>query len=268
MGNAFIVVWRESLEALLIVGIVHAWLKVNDPSGRGTQALWGGVAVGLGLAALLGYLISVVQDELAETALEAFQAGMLIVACLLVTHMVLWMARHGREMKKHLEQGAARARDAANWIGLATVVALAIAREGAETAIFLYGLAMSGQGEALALGAGAGLAAGLATGWGVSRGLRFFPTGPFLRISGGLLLVFAAALLAAGVEKLIGQGWLPALADQLWDSSRLLDDSAGAGKIFADFTGYRAHPSLMLALIYCAYWASVLSMKARVARHG
>lgn len=268
MGNAFIVVWRESLEALLIVGIVHAWLRSNDPGGRGNKALWGGVAAGLGLAGVLAYLISVVQDELAETALEAFQAGMLVLACLLVTHMVLWMARHGREMKQHLERGAERARDAANWVGLATVVALAIAREGAETAIFLYGLAMSGQTEALALGAGAGLLAGLATGWAISRGLRFFPTGPFLRISGAMLLVFAAALLAAGVEKLIGQGWLPALLEPVWDSARLLDDNAGAGKIVADFTGYRAHPSLMLLLVYAGYWSCIVFLKSRAARHG
>lgn len=268
MGNAFIVVWRESLEALLIVGIVHAWLKINDASGKGSRALWAGVGAGIGLAGALAYLLAAVQDELAETALEAFQAGMLIVACLLVTHMVLWMARHGREMKRHLELGAARARDAANWAGLAAVVALAIAREGAETAIFLYGLALSGQTDALITGAATGLAAGLLTGWAISRGLRFFPTGLFLRLSGGLLLVFAAALLAAGIEKLVGQGWLPPLLDMVWDSSAVLDDSAGPGKVVADFTGYRAHPSLMLLVAYFGYWASVLFLKGRLARRG
>lgn len=267
MGNVFIVVWRESLEALLIVGIVHSWLKINDSSGKGTRSLWMGVAAGLGLAGVLAYLISTVQDELAETALEAFQAGMLITACLLVTHMVLWMAKHGREMKQHLEQGAARARDAANWFGLAAVVALAIAREGAETAIFLYGLALSGQSQELAMGIGTGLLAGLATGWVISRSLRFFPTGLFLRLSGGLLLLFAAALLAAGVERLVGQGWLPPLLEPLWDSSALLDDSAGAGKVLANITGYRSHPSLMLLLVYTTYWAGIVFTKAKAARH-
>ena len=54
MGNALFVVWRESLEAFLIAGILYAWLKGNDDSGRGQQALFIGLAAGAGLAVLLG----------------------------------------------------------------------------------------------------------------------------------------------------------------------------------------------------------------------
>ena len=52
MGNAFFVVWRESLEAFLIAGILFAWLQANDPSGKGKRALFGGLAAGAGLALL------------------------------------------------------------------------------------------------------------------------------------------------------------------------------------------------------------------------
>ena len=72
MGNAFFVVWRESLEAFLIAGILYAWLKANDDSGAGRRALFGGLAAGVGLALLLGWALLTVQDELTGEALEIF----------------------------------------------------------------------------------------------------------------------------------------------------------------------------------------------------
>ena len=58
MGNAFFVVWRESLEAFLIAGILFAWLQGNDSSGRGKRALFIGLAAGVGLALLLGWALA------------------------------------------------------------------------------------------------------------------------------------------------------------------------------------------------------------------
>ncbi|VAW82570.1 High-affinity iron permease, partial [hydrothermal vent metagenome] len=71
------------------------------------------------------------------------------------------------------------------------------------------------------------------------------------------------ALLVDGVDRMIGFGWLPALVDPLWDSSFLLDDSSRVGGIIATFTGYRAHPALMLLLIYAAYWVVVSRLLRR-----
>ena len=89
MGNAFFVVWRESLEAFLIAGILYAWLQGNDPGGKGKRALFIGLAAGVGLALLLGWALLTVQDELSGNALEAFQIGTLLVAAGLITQMVL-----------------------------------------------------------------------------------------------------------------------------------------------------------------------------------
>ncbi len=89
MGNAFFVVWRESLEAFLIAGILYAWLKANDDSGRGRRALFLGLAAGVGLALLLGWALLTVQDELTGEALEIFQTVTLFVAAGLITQMVL-----------------------------------------------------------------------------------------------------------------------------------------------------------------------------------
>lgn len=258
MGNALFIVWRESVEALLVVGILYGWLKSSDTGRQGIPWLWGGVAVGVALAAGLAALMLFVQNELAGEALEYFQTALLFAAAGLITQMVLWMGKHGRGMKRELEAGAARAAEKANWMGLSVLAALAVAREGGETAVFLYGLGAGQTGtQPLFLGAAAGFLLALLTAWGVSRGLRFLSYRLFFRLSGIVLLLLAASLLMGGVERLIGMELLPALVDPLWDSSAILDDSSTAGGLVASFTGYRAHPSLTLVLAYAAYWALV-----------
>jgi len=268
MGNALFVVWRESIEAMLVVGILYAWLRRN-PAPGGLRALWLGVGAGVGIAALLGWAMLATQDELSGQALEWFQTGILFVAAALITQMVLWMARHGREMKGQLEAGLARAADRGSWLGIATISALAIAREGAETVIFLYGLGLEqSAGASLAIGALAGFALAALMAWAASRGLRFLDQRRFFQITGLLLLIFAAALLVSGAERLIGMGWLPALIEPLWDSSALLDDATAGGRLFASLVGYRAQPSLMLLLIYVSYWSAVTFAKSRMAHRG
>jgi len=267
MGNALFVVWRESVEAMLVVGILYAWLKRNDPGGRGIRALWLGVGAGIGLALALGWAMLAAQSELSGQALEWFQTALVFAAAGLITQMVLWMQSRGREIKKNLEHDLARATERSNWFGVAAIAALAIAREGAETVIFLYGLGLERDGgTGLAVGALAGFVLAALTAWAAARGLRFVDYRIFFRVSGLLLLIFAAALLVGGIERLIGMGWLPALIEPLWDSSRLLDDSTTTGRLIAALTGYRAQPSLMLLLIYVTYWVGVSFAKSRLLR--
>ncbi len=268
MGNALFVVWRESLEAFLIIGILDAWLRANADGGGGRRALFAGLACGIAIAIALGGALLFVQDELSGTALEAFQIATLLVAATLITQMVLWMKRHGRSMKARLQADLAAATERSGHLGVAVVAALAVAREGAETVIFLYGLAQEGDYPSLIVGASAGLAAAAATAWIAARGLARLNIGLLLRFSSILLLVLASALLVSAMDRLIGAGWLPALLDPVWDSSALLDDSTTGGKLFADFSGYRARPALTALLAYAAYWSAVVFIDRRGRHHG
>ncbi len=259
MGNAFFVVWRESLEAFLIAGILYAWLKANDDSGKGRYALFGGLAAGVGLAFLLGWALLSVQDELTGEALEMFQTATLLVAAGLITQMVLWMRKHGRRMKAQLHEELSSAAERSGYLGVAVVAALAVAREGAETVIFLYGLAQGGELSALAIGSVTGLAGAALTARLAAKGLGRLNIGLLLRLSSILLLVLASALLVSATDQLIGAGWLPGMVDPLWDTSRLLDDSTTAGKLLANISGYRARPALTTLLVWLAYWGVVLT---------
>lgn len=269
MGNAIFIVWRESIEAMLVVGILYAWLKRNDRDGRGMRALWVGVIAGIALAAALGWAMLKAQGEMSGIALEWFQIGILLTAAGLIVQMVLWMQKHGHEMKHNLERDMAQAVKRSGRFGIAAVATLAVAREGAETVIFLYGMGLEDNaGAGLAGGAALGFLLAALTAWAVSRGLGVLNYRQFFRISGFILLLFAAALLATSVDRLVGMGWLPALIDPVWDSSMVLDDTSSAGAVVAAFTGYRAHPSLMLLAVYTAYWTGVMLAKSRFKRHG
>ncbi len=258
MGNAFFVVWRESLEAFLIAGILYAWLQANDDSGQGKRALFGGLAAGAGLAVLLGWALLSVQDELTGEALEIFQTATLFVAAGLITQMVLWMRKHGRQMKARLHADLAAAAEKSGYLGVAIVAALAVAREGAETVIFLYGLAQGGEMSALAFGTITGFAAAGFTAWLAAKSLAKLNIGLLLRLSSILLLILASALLMSALDRLIGAGYLPTLLDPVWDSSSLIDDTTKGGKLVADFSGYRARPALSELLAWAGYWGLVI----------
>ena len=266
MGNAFFVVWRESLEAFLIAGILYAWLKANDDSGSGRRALFLGLAAGAGLAMLLGWALQTVQDELTGEALDMFQTATLFVAAGLITQMVLWMRKHGRQMKARLHADLAAAAEKSGHLGVAVVAALAVAREGAETVIFLYGMAQEGDLNALLLGALAGFAGAGATAWLAAKSLARLNIGLLLRLSSILLLILASALLIAAIDRLLGAGWLPPLLDPVWDSSALLDDGTKAGKLIADFSGYRARPALTSLIAWASYWGVVIFVWRRSGR--
>ncbi len=267
MGNALFIVWRESAEAMLVVGILYAWLRNRGDAAVGMRYLWGGVAAGAALALTLALVMLGIASVLSGDGLEYFQLAMMLVASGLIVQMVFWMRKHGRTFKKDLEADMARNARAANWWGLLIVVALAVGRETAETVVFLYGLGADRGGIAnlpVVLVLGIGLA--FLTFWALQQGSRILSWRVFFRISEILLLLLAGALLVSGIEKLIALDILPALVDPVWDTSRLLDDSGRLGGLIASFTGYRARPALLPLLALAVYWALVLTFLKRSGR--
>src|SRR3954471_23939039 len=115
MGNAIFIIWRESAEALLVVGILYAWLSRRPDRSAGLRYLWGGVAAGVGLALALAFAILGLVRMLPERGLDYFQVGMMLAASALIVQMVFWMRRHGRGFKKDLETRMDKQAGAANW---------------------------------------------------------------------------------------------------------------------------------------------------------
>jgi high-affinity iron transporter len=257
-GNALFIIWRESAEALLVVGIVYAWLKRQPDAAVGRRYLWLGVVGGVALALALAAAMLGLSRILSGDALDGFQTAMMLVAAALIVQMVFWMRKHGRTLKKDLEARMRKNADAANWWGMALVVALAIGRETAETVVFLYGVGLQQMAmhEFLAV-VGLGLFAAWLTFWLLQQGTRFLSWRVFFRVSEILLLLLAGGLLVGAVDKLIAAGVLPPLADQIWNTAAILDDSSRFGGFVAAMTGYRAQPALLPMLCLAAYWIAV-----------
>jgi high-affinity iron transporter len=262
-GQVMFIVWRESVEALLVIGILNAWLGQQQDSEiirRGRRFLWLGVAAGVALAGVLGGTLLAFSEVLPEDGQEYFQTGMVLVAAALILQMIFWMRRHGRTLKRDLESDAARSVATANWWGLLVLAMVAVAREGSETAIFLYGILASDNGSiagssiaAAVLGLGV---AGL-TYWLLQIGSRRISWRIFFRVTEILLLFLAAALVMSGIDHLVSVGLIPPLSGPLWDSSAVLDDSGIIGGMIAGLTGYRAHPDLTTLIVYAGYWGLV-----------
>ena len=261
MGQVMFIVWRESVEALLVVGILYAWLKNGDADARrGVPYLWGGVALGIVAAVALGAALVGFTEVLSGDAQDYFQTGMVLVACVLIVQMVLWMKQHGRTLKREMEESLEKSTRDANWWGVTILVALAIAREGSETVIFLYGLGFGQSGHVDAsqyVAVLIGLALALLTFYLLQLGGKVFSWRHFFRITEIMLLFLGAGLFQTGVDKLIDKEILPTLVDRVWNTSAILDDSNTFGSLVATLTGYRAHPALMNLIAYAVYWLVV-----------
>lgn len=264
MGNALFIVWRESAEAMLVVGILYAWLRRRPDAAIGMRYLWGGVAAGAALALVLALVMLGIMSNLAGAGLDYFEFAMMLVAAGLIVQMVFWMRKHGRTFKKDLEASMARNARNANWWGLLVVVALAVGRETAEAVVFLYGLGAEKGGIVhLPIVLVLGLAAAFATFWLLQQGTRVLSWRTFFRASEILLLLLAGALLVSGTEKLIALNVVPSLVDPVWDAARILDDSGRIGGLIASFTGYRARPALLPLLVLATYWFVVWTLLNR-----
>jgi high-affinity iron transporter len=262
------IVWRESVEALLVIGILQAWVSQQPQGDRLAKYLWAGVVLGLMLSGLLAVLILFAGEAMSGSASEWFQAALALVASLLIVQMVGWMHRHGRTLKHDLQRHADSHLARQGGAGLLLLAMLAVSREGSETVVFLYGAGAQLRGPQLglfAIGGAMGLVLSALTIALLHSSRRFISWKRFFAISEAVLLVLGAALLVSGTERIGGQLLaldLPEVmyslvGDALWDSSALLSDSHGLGGFLAGFAGYRATPSGMTLLMLAGYWLAV-----------
>jgi high-affinity iron transporter len=261
MINALFVVWRESFEAALIVGILYSYLKKQPEGAEKKQALnfmWLGVLAGVLLSVLLALGINYAETELQGLALEQFQNMMLIAACALITHMCLWMKIHGRKMKSELETGLSEAMHSSKKYEVAILSMLAVAREGSEIVVFLYGVAFEAMEKnmmaSLVMYALIGFILSIMTWWIFNRGLRFFSQKVFFNVTTIFLLLTASSLILNVTRKLIQSDILPTIKDVFWDSSFLIDERTPMGQFISGLTGYQSTPALMTVIVFFSYW--------------
>jgi high-affinity iron transporter len=249
LGSA-IIVFREVLEAALIIGIIA--VATRNLRSRNSWLL-GGIVAGV-IGSILVALFTGKIAELAEgVGQELFNAIILSLAAAMLAWHNIWMSRHGMQMARNARQlGADVTSGNREMSALALVVGLAILREGSETALFLYGM-LSGGEETLTTvlsGGAIGLLLGTAAGYGLYAGILRIPARHFFAATSALILLLAAAMASQAARFLVQADVLPSLATPLWNSTWLLDNHSMMGRVLHTLIGYEAMPSGIQVTFY------------------
>ncbi len=247
----FVLVFREVLEAALIVSIVAAATR-----GVSRRGAWIGAGIGLGVlgAIIVAAFAGAIANSLSGTGQEWFNAGVLLAAVVMIGWHVVWMARHSRDLSRHMRAvGNEVSTGSRPMTALLVVVAIAVLREGSEVVLFGYGLVAGGSSfGALAIGGLLGVVAGIVLGFGLYFGLLKIPVRHFFSATNLLLVLLAAGLASSAAGKLVEADVVPTLVDRLWDTSWLLGDSSWMGQTLHILVGYTAEPSGIQLVFYVA----------------
>ena len=260
MLAAAIIVFRETLEAALVVSIVLAATR-----GVNQRALWvgGGVAGGLLGATAVALSAEAIAAAASGIGQEILNATILFAAVIMLGWHNIWMSRQGRDLALDLKSvGAAIRGGARPMYVLAAVVAMAVLREGSELVLFLYGVAASTPGETggMLTGALIGVGTGAALGATLYFGLLRIPGSRLFAVTGWMILLLAAGMAAQGAAFLVQADILPAMGESIWDTSELISDQGIAGRVLHTLIGYSARPDGIQVLFYLATLVGILAL--------
>lgn len=247
-----IIVFREVLEAALIIGIVMA-------ASRGVPRRGAWVAGGIGAGVLGAVAVAAGAGQIAAAmegiGQEIFDAAVLFAAVAMLGWHNIWMSRHGRELAVDADRLGSEVRAGSRplW-ALAIAVGLATLREGSEVVLFLYGIAAAGDdsGGAMALGGVIGMLAGAAAGTVLYLGLVRIPLHRLFVVTSWLILLLAAGMASQAAAFLMQADLLPPLGANLWDTSSLLAEQSIVGKVLHTLIGYTAQPAGIQLVFYVA----------------
>jgi len=258
-----IIVFREVLEAALIIGIVLAATQ-----GLARRAGWisTGIMAGVAGAGLVAWFADAISSALAGVGQEVFNAGIMLFAVVMLGWHNVWMKRHGREMAQHMrDMGEAVMLGSRSMTMLAVVIGLAVLREGSEVVLFLYGVAVAQQDSpGLMLSGGLiGLLSGAMVGLLMYRGLLRISSRYLFTVTTWMITLLAAGMAAQAAGFLTQADLLPPLVQSMWDTSDIVAQNSILGRVLQTLVGYADHPSGMQVLFYAATLAGIAVLMRR-----
>lgn len=258
MLPSFLLSLREGIEAALIIGIVIGTLqKINRTDY--VKTVWVGAACAAAVSLLAAIVLNKVGTSLEGEAEEIFEGFTMLVAAGVLTWMIFWMSRQARQLRSELESGVRRAASLAGHGALFLLAFTAVVREGIELALFLTAAAMTSSAQAVMTGALLGLGAAILLGWSLFTSIVRLDLRRFFQVTGVLLVLFAAGLVAHGVHEFNELGWIPPIIEHIWDINLVLDENSSFGQLLTALFGYNANPSLSEILAYIGYFVVILS---------
>jgi high-affinity iron transporter len=212
--NAAIIVFREGLEAVLILAAITASFVGAKSHLR--RPVFLGALAGLAATALTWVIAQMILHLLSNGGLE-LQAvtGLIAIGVLLLVtnwffHRVYWsewISRFNRR-RKTLERWDRLGFISGQALGFVLLGLSSVYREGLETVLFLQALQTSAGTGATALGAGIGLGGTMIVGGATFKMQRKLPFKRMLILTGVLIALVLAVMVGTTVHNLQGIGWV------------------------------------------------------------
>jgi len=243
MLPTFVIGLREGVEAALIVGIIAAFL-IQRGERKAIRHMWLGVAIAIALCIGVAAVLSIIGENLPFKQREIMEGVLALIAVAGVTYMIVWMRRHSRGLKGVLEENAAAALVAGSSIALIGMAFFAVIREGLETAIFMLA-AFQNSTDPMATGLGAviGVVVAVALGYAIYKGGVRINLSRFFRITGFVLVLVAAGLLASAVHSLSEAGVVTQLQSSAFDLTWLVAPGSVRAALLTGMLGLQPVPT-------------------------
>lgn len=255
MLSTFIIALREGLEAALIIGILMAYLVKTKRTHLRTP-LWSGASLAILVSLGLGAILSFSSRELGPHGEEIFAGTLALVAVALVTWMVFWMKRTAQNMRHELENKVVQVGSFA----MAITAFVAVAREGLETALFIYAnFGTTKTSLAPSIGLVLGLASAVGLGFLIYRRAITFDLGKFFKITGVALIVVAGGVLASGIGDLQRVGWLPGAGSNAWKIDTWMSPDSFIASVLGGSIGFATTMTLLQVGVWAIYLLSVIT---------
>jgi high-affinity iron transporter len=265
MIQSFIILFRETLEAALVIGIVLGYL-VRTGQNEYKKSVYLGLAAGIAASVLGAFGFQLLAGGFSGRAEQIFEGITMLAGAILLTTLIIWVIRKSAKAAE-LEHKVADRIDGPRRAGLFLLIFFAVLREGIESVIFLSA-ARFASGQHNLLGAGLGLAAAVVLGFLLFRGSLRINLRSFFTVTNILLILFAAGLVAGGMHELQEAGVFPILVEHVWDinpsaagdSYPVLHENGLLGSIAKGLFGYNGNPSLLEVVSYLVYLIAVSSV--------
>lgn len=254
---SFLIFFRESLEASMICSIMLAYLKQIGRRDR-FKDVWIGIWAAVVVAIVGGIMVfSTLRNYDGSHLQTKIEGATYFIACGVLTYMTFWMKKQGKNLKKELYAKMDTAMTTGSIFAIAFIAFITVGREGLETVVFMIAIAFNINPIFLTIGAVIGILAGLVLSYVIYVLGRRIHLKHFFDVMGILLMLFAAGLLADGIEDFQQLGWLPG-EHALWNTTSLLSEDSTFGDILHSFFGYADSPTALQVIVYVGFLVIVV----------
>ena len=265
MVASFIIVFRETLEASLIIGIVLSYLERINARSKFRQ-VWYGTVLGIGISIGAAFVLTSAMDGFTGVSEKIFEGVTFLIGAALLTTFILWIMkeeRYSASLHEKIDVSLTNRRI----LGIFFLVFISILREGIETVIFFQSLINIQESAAPAwIGSLLGAALAVIAGVLIYFSEKKISLKRFFQVTNIILIFFAAGMIAYGIHELQEAGIIPIVIEHMYNINPpvltegvypILHEKGAVGSILKGLLGYNGNPSLFEVISYIIYIALI-----------